>query len=174
MEAGLTLVLGGARSGKSAYAERLVQSFGRPKIYIATAQAFDDEMRARIDAHRIARGQGWETHEAPLELAACLLSCPSDASVLVDCMTLWLSNQMLAENDPEQALEAVLPALRAPMVLVSNELGLGIVPETRLGRDFRDAHGRMNQKLAAQADRVIFVAAGLPLALKGDLPEGLE
>lgn len=145
---------------------------GLPKTYIATAQAFDDEMAARIAAHREDRGDGWQTLEAPLELAQALGA--ADRAVLVDCMTLWLSNLVLAERDVEAELALLLDALRAPMVLVSNELGMGLVPETPLGRSFRDQHGRMNQALAKRCDQVVFVAAGLPMALKGALPEGAE
>ncbi len=172
MDRSLTLVLGGARSGKSALAERIVQAHGGARVYIATAQAFDREMEARIAAHQVGRGDGWKTVEAPLELADALLDVSGDEIVLVDCMTLWLSNVMLAEQDEEIALEAVLDTLKGQVVLVSNELGMGLVPETPLGRAFRDAHGRMNQRLAQVVDNVVFVAAGLPLVLKGEMPKG--
>ncbi len=172
LKSSITLVLGGARSGKSAFAERVVTATGRPKIYIATAQAFDDEMSARIAAHKVERGDGWQTIEAPLELGAALSSTKGGSAVLVDCMTLWLSNVMLAERDPEAELSRL--KFEGSVVLVSNELGMGLVPETPLGREFRDAHGRMNQHLARLADQVVFVSAGLPLMLKGEMPEGLK
>jgi adenosylcobinamide kinase / adenosylcobinamide-phosphate guanylyltransferase len=172
----LSLVIGGARSGKSAQAERLVQATGRPRIYIATAQAWDDEMRDRIARHQQDRGQGWQTFEAPLDLCAALAGVPESAAVLIDCATLWLSNQMLADRDPEAESRALLDGLAtcaAPVTIVSNEVGWSIVPENALARRFRDAQGRLNQRLAAQADLVVAVMAGLPMVLKGALPEGL-
>jgi adenosylcobinamide kinase / adenosylcobinamide-phosphate guanylyltransferase len=167
----VTLVLGGARSGKSAHAERLALRMGLAPVYIATAQAFDDEMRERIARHRADRaGGGWRTVEEPIDLPDAIRSAASaDAVVLVDCLTLWLSNLMLAGHDVAARRTALLEALAAtagPLVLVSNEVGLGLVPETPLGRAFRDAQGRLNQAVAAAADRVVFVAAGLPLMLK--------
>ncbi len=171
----LSLILGGARSGKSGFAERLVCRADAPKTYIATAQAFDDEMRARIAQHRQDRGDSWHTLEAPLDLVAALEQVTSGV-VLVDCLTLWLSNHMLAENDVDAAVSALLSTLSAmpvPVVCVSNEVGMGLVPDTPLGRRFRDAQGALNRKLAARADLAVFVAAGLPVVLKGTLPEGL-
>jgi adenosylcobinamide kinase / adenosylcobinamide-phosphate guanylyltransferase len=170
----LTLVLGGARSGKSRQAEALARATGLRRIYIATAQAFDDEMRERIAVHRADRAaDGWTTVETPLDLAGAVTrESAIDTVILVDCLTLWLSNVMLAEQDVGQAERELLAALGAtpgPVVIVSNEVGLGIVPETPLGRRFRDAQGRLNQRVAALADHVIFVAAGLPLMLK---PQG--
>jgi adenosylcobinamide kinase/adenosylcobinamide-phosphate guanylyltransferase len=165
----LTLILGGARSGKSAMAERLLQVLPPPWTYIATAGALDEEMRERIAQHRRRRGEGWRTLEAPLDLAEAL---GAEGPVLVDCLTLWLTNVMLAERDLEAsivALEAALAGRRAPTVLVANEVGLGIVPEHPLGRRFRDEAGRLNQRLAACASRVLFMVAGLPLAVKGSL-----
>ncbi|WP_323037190.1 bifunctional adenosylcobinamide kinase/adenosylcobinamide-phosphate guanylyltransferase [Pararhodobacter sp.] len=172
---GFTLVLGGARSGKSAVAERLLRhsAAGRAPTYIATAEAWDDEMRARIKDHQTARdGQGWHTLEAPLDLATTLGALPADTPVLIDCLTLWLTNHLLAESDltdQSRALGAAIAARTAPIVAVANEVGLGIVPDNALARRFRDAAGRLNQDLAAQATRVVFVAAGLPIALKGTL-----
>ncbi len=167
----VVLVLGGARSGKSRYAESLASG---EKHYVATAQAFDDEMRARIAAHKVQRGDGWVTHEAVFELPEVLIREMHDGRfVLVDCLTLWLSNVMLAEQDWQAALDQLLDALRAAkgtVVLVSNEVGMGLVPETPLGRAFRDAQGVVNQRVAAVADHAVFVAAGLPLPLKGPLP----
>lgn len=167
-----TLVLGGARSGKSAYAEGLVRASGLARLYLATATAGDAEMSARIARHRADRAQdGWRTIEEPLSLADALAAEASvGAAILVDCLTLWLSNLMLAEADLEAATAGLLAALRrspGPIVLVSNEVGLGLVPETALGRRFRDAQGRLNQAVAAAVPQVVFVAAGLPLRLKG-------
>jgi len=162
----ITLVLGGARSGKSRYAEALIGE--RPAVYIATATAGDDEMAARIRVHRTRRSTNWTTREAPLELAAAL-AADDERPRLVDCLTLWLSNLMLAGRDPAAETAALiqdLPRVNAPLVFVANEVGLGLVPENELGRRFRDHAGRLNQDLAAVADRVVFVAAGLPLTLK--------
>jgi adenosylcobinamide kinase / adenosylcobinamide-phosphate guanylyltransferase len=170
-----TLVLGGARSGKSRYAESLIAAlppaFDPPWVYIATAQAGDEEMAARIKAHRARRGPQWQTVEAPREIAeAVVLAQPMP--VLIDCLTLWLSNMMLAgaDVDAEVArLERALQAAAAPVVLVSNEVGSGIVPDNALGRKFRDLQGALNQRIAARADRVVLMVAGLPLAVKGTL-----
>jgi len=167
----LTLVLGGARSGKSRHAESLITAFPPPWIYIATAQPGDDEMVARIKSHRERRGAHWHTIEAPRELASALAAC-GKAPVLVDCLTLWLSNLMLAEAniDEETArLEKTLAAVNGPLVLVANEVGSGIVPSYPLGRRFRDLQGLLNQRIAARAERVILMVAGLPLAVKGTL-----
>ena len=168
----LTLVLGGARSGKSRYAEGLIAMLPPPWSYVATAEAGDDEMAERIASHRARRGPDWQTIEAPRDLAAVLKSSGNNTPVLVDCLTLWLSNLMLAEADIEAEvahLEAALAAVTAPVVLVSNEVGYGIVPDYPLGRRFRDHQGILNQKIAARAGRVVLVVAGLPLALKGTL-----
>ena len=167
----ITLVLGGARSGKSRCAEGLIAPLPPPWVYVATAEARDAEMAARIAAHRSRRGPHWETVEAPRELAAALKSCRG-RPVLVDCLTLWLSNLMLAdaEIDAETALlEQALAAAPAPVALVANEVGFGIVPEYPLGRRFRDLQGVLNQRIAARADRVVLVVAGIPLAVKGTL-----
>ena len=167
----LTLVLGGARSGKSRHAESLITALPPPWIYIATAQPGDEEMTARIKSHRERRGAHWRTIEAPRELASALAAC-ADASVLVDCLTLWLSNLMLAEANIEEEtarLENTLVAANGPVVLVTNEVGSGVVPSFPLGRRFRDAQGVLNQRIAARAERVILMVAGLPLALKGTL-----
>ncbi|MEM1361011.1 MAG: bifunctional adenosylcobinamide kinase/adenosylcobinamide-phosphate guanylyltransferase [Pseudomonadota bacterium] len=163
------LVLGGANSGKSAYAEKLCDESGLPKYYIATAQAFDDEMKAKIERHRARRGPEWLSVEAPLDLADAIAAAPADAVVLLDCVTLWLSNQLLAGNDMTKACQDLHSALQdasAPIIVVSNEVGQGIVPETSLGRRFRGLQGALNQDLAKQADRVVAVMAGLPLVLK--------
>lgn len=168
------LILGGARSGKSAAAEKLVTLRGRPRVYIATAQAWDTEMRDRIARHRTDRGTGWHTVETPLHLARALADVPPDAAVLVDCATLWLTNHLLADHDLDAQTAALLAAIAdcpAPVAVVSNEVGWGIVPDNALARQFRDAQGRLNQQLAAQADLVLGVMAGLPFVLKGALPQ---
>jgi len=165
----LTLVLGGARSGKSRHAEGIVESCPAPWTYIATAQAFDEEMRERIAEHRARRAALWETIEAPLELASALSRVAEDRPVLVDCLTLWLTNVMLAERDVEAECQRLVETLRkphGPWVVVSNEVGLGIVPENPLGRRFRDAAGWLNQLIAADADSVVFMVAGLPMKVK--------
>ncbi len=167
----VTLVLGGARSGKSRTAEALAQG---EKHYIATAQAFDDEMRDRIALHKQQRGTHWTTHEEQFELSSTLAGLDQQGRfILVDCLTLWLSNLILNERDwqgPATALCDVLTTMRADVALVSNEVGLSIVPDNPLGRRFRDAQGLLNQRVAACVDTVVFVAAGLPLVLKGSLP----
>jgi len=166
----LTLVLGGARSGKSRFAEGLVTALPAPWIYVATAEAHDGEMAERIAHHAARRGEGWVTREAPLDLAEAISRESRDGHpLLVDCLTLWLSNLMLAGRDLEAETQRLLDALaaaRGPVVAVSNEVGLGIVPENALGRRFRDAQGRLNAAVAEHAERVLFMAAGLPLTLK--------
>jgi adenosylcobinamide kinase/adenosylcobinamide-phosphate guanylyltransferase len=169
----LTLVLGGAASGKSAFAERLVTDTGAPRVYLATAQTWDDEMRAKVARHRDMRGHGWETVEAPLEVMPALQAAGADHVVLLDCATMWLSNTMLAERDLEVAGDLLLGALAASparVVVVSNEVGLSGVPGNAMARRFRDAQGRLNQRIAAEADLVVGVMAGLPMVLKGRLP----
>jgi adenosylcobinamide kinase / adenosylcobinamide-phosphate guanylyltransferase len=166
----LTLVLGGARSGKSRYAESLIAAQAPPWIYVATGQAGDEEMAERIAAHRARRSAGWQTIEAPHDLAGALDNAPADACLLVDCMTLWLSNRMLAEADLDHDIERLEDALArrsGATVLVSNEVGSGIVPDNALARRFRDLQGRLNQRLAARAARVVLLVAGLPLVVKG-------
>ena len=165
----LTFVLGGARSGKSTHAECLVTTLPAPWIYLATADAWDEEMRARIASHQARRGEGWRTVNAPLQLAEALEQIEPGRPVLVDCLTLWLSNHMLAENDIEAAsirLAEVLARPRGPWHVVSNEVGLGIVPDNPLGRRFRDAQGRLNQMVAAAADEVLLMVAGIPMKVK--------
>ncbi len=165
----LTLVLGGARSGKSRYAEGLVEAAAAAGTYCATAAAGDAEMAARIAAHRARRGPFWRTIEAPFDLAPAIAAARPDRPLLIDCLTLWLSNLLCAGRPPEPAVAALAASLReaaGPVVLVANEVGMGLVPETALGRRFRDAAGRLNQQMAALAQRVVFVAAGLPLVLK--------
>lgn len=170
-----TLILGGARSGKSALAERLAADSGREVIYVATAQAHDDEMHDRIAHHRARRPGHWRSIEEPLALADTLrLHAREDCCLLVDCLTLWLSN-LLIDPQPARfererdALLDGLPALPGELLLVSNEVGLGIVPMGALSRRFVDEAGRLHQSLATQCERVVFVTAGLPIALKGSL-----
>jgi adenosylcobinamide kinase/adenosylcobinamide-phosphate guanylyltransferase len=163
----VTLILGGARSGKSRYAESVLAGCRNP-VYLATAEILDEEMADRIARHRAARAGTWETVEEPLALAERLVELAGRA-VLVECLTIWLSNLMHAGRDVEREtafLLEILPRRSAPVVFVANEVGLGIVPENALARAFRDHAGRLNQRIAAAADRVVFVAAGLPLVLK--------
>ncbi len=166
----VTLVLGGARSGKSRHAEAMVESQPGPCVYLATAQAGDREMAARIAAHRARRGGRWSTVEEPLDVVEALSgACGPDRAVLVDCLTLWLSNLLGAER-PVAAecgrLLTALPALAGPVVFVSNEVGQGVVPDNALARAFVDHAGRLHQDLAAAAQRVVFMTAGLPHELK--------
>jgi adenosylcobinamide kinase/adenosylcobinamide-phosphate guanylyltransferase len=165
----LTLVLGGARSGKSRHAEALIEALPAPWTYIATAQAYDDEMRARIAEHRARRSRDWQTVDAPVALPEAIRNARAGQPILVDCLTLWLTNLMLAERDIAIATGELVAACRevsAPVVLVSNEVGLGIVPDNALARRFRDEAGRLHQRLAAQAGRVVFMVAGLPMQVK--------
>jgi adenosylcobinamide kinase / adenosylcobinamide-phosphate guanylyltransferase len=172
------LVLGGARSGKSAYAQKLAEAHGPERLYLATAAAGDEEMAARIARHRADRGQGWKTLEEPLEIVAALLTHAQVGTVVVvDCLTLWLSNLMLAGRDPGPALTAladVMGTLTGPVIFVSNEVGMGIVPDHKLGREFRDWQGRANREIGAACDVVIFVAAGFPLQLKPAATPGVQ
>lgn len=172
----VTLVLGGARSGKSAWAERLVESAAARPVYVAPAEAGDAEMVERIRRHRERRGERWRTVEEPLDLRGVLAREDRPGQVLlVDCLSLWLSNLMAAERNIETEVAGLLTALRAveaPIVLVSNEVGMGIVPANALARRYRDDLGRLNQSVAGLAELVVFVAAGLPLALKA--PKGWQ
>lgn len=168
----VTLVLGGARSGKSRFAESEALATGLRPIYVATAEIHDDEMRDRVSKHqKLREGQGWTTMEEPFDLAGLIeREAHQDRILLVDCLTLWLSNLMGAERsvDAEMAtLLSVLVTVSGPVFLVSNEVGMGIVPENKLAREFRDHAGRLHQQIAAAASEVYLVAAGLPLKLKG-------
>jgi adenosylcobinamide kinase/adenosylcobinamide-phosphate guanylyltransferase len=164
----IRLVLGGARSGKSRHAQALAEACAAPWRFVATAQAFDAEMAERIAHHRADRSGAWATIEAPLALAEAIAAV-DDGVLLVDCLTLWTSNLLLADADIDAATDALVAALggsRARIVLVSNEVGWGIVPDNALARRFRDVAGRVNQRVAAAADRVDLVVAGLPMSLK--------
>ena len=166
----VSLVLGGARSGKSGHAERITVAHPRGCVYVATAEIGDDEMAERVRKHQVRREAHWRTVEAPLEIgAAIVVETEQGAAVLVDCLTLWLSNLMAAERDPAKETEELIRTLGqagGPVVFVSNEVGLGIVPDNALARAFRDHAGRLNQRIAEIANDVFFVAAGLPLRLK--------
>ena len=166
----LTLVLGGARSGKSRHAEGLVLTSGLAPVYVATAEALDAEMAARIAQHRARRDESWRTIEEPIDLVGVLLrECRPGRAVLVDCLTLWLTNLMVAQR-PVQADSArlleLLPTLPGDLVLVSNEVGLGVIPTDAMARAFIEHAGWLHQRIAEQADVVVFMAAGLPLHLK--------
>jgi adenosylcobinamide kinase / adenosylcobinamide-phosphate guanylyltransferase len=167
----ITLILGGARSGKSSFAETRVAQASPSRLYLATATAGDGEMADRIVRHRERRGEGWETLEEPLDLIGVLRAhTRADRPVLVDCLTLWLTNLMIAESDIDADISRLcdgLAGLSGPVVFVSNEVGLGIVPDNAMARAFRDHAGRLHQTLAASASEVYFVAAGLPLKMKG-------
>ncbi len=169
----IIFITGGARSGKSRLAEKLAEGFGAPLCYIATGEAGDAEMTSRIAAHKERRGGKWETVEEPLGLSEAVRA--SDGrfqAVLVDCVTLWLTNLLLTHDNAEKALDEVralaslLPGLKTPLILVSNEVGMGIVPENALARTFRDLAGRANEILAAAADEVYVTISGIPLKLK--------
>ena len=166
----LTLVLGGARSGKSRHAERLVLGSGLAPVYVATAEPLDDEMAARIAEHRARRGATWRTIEEPLDLVAVLQrECRPGRAVVVDCLTLWLTNLMVDGRPVEREVDrfvTALPGLSGPVVLVSNEVGQGVVPADAMARAFVDHAGRLHQRIAERADVVVFMAAGLPLHLK--------
>jgi adenosylcobinamide kinase/adenosylcobinamide-phosphate guanylyltransferase len=167
---GTHLILGGARSGKSRFAENIINQAGGG-TYIATGRAWDDEMANRIDLHKQSRGDLWQTVEEPLELCSALLTCnvTGGKPVLVDCLTLWLTNLMLEDRDIDEAIKALcdlLPTLVVPVLFVSNEVGFGIVPENAMARAFRDHAGRLHQRIAEQADKVTLVVAGIPMQVK--------
>lgn len=168
---GSHLVLGGARSGKTAYALALADASGREKWMLATAGVEDEEMAERIALHRAERAGDWQTLEEQYDLTGALVATARPSRIIVvDCLTLWLSNLSFKEFDlaaSMRELTAVLPSLHGPVIFVSNELGMGLAPETTLGRRFRDAQGRLNQLMAVTCQAVTFVAAGLPLVLKG-------
>ena len=174
MNSGSVLVLGGARSGKSAFAERIAEASGNAKTYIATAEAADEEMRQRIRDHQARRDETWATVEAPQDLVGCLEThCGSARTVLVDCLTIWLSNAFMSNADIDRETRRLADSI-APLgglkILVSNEVGSGIVPENTLARRFGDAQGRLNQNMAAVCETVLLIVAGLPLVMKGKSP----
>jgi len=163
----MLLVLGGARSGKSAFALKRAEAFDGAPVLIATAEAGDGEMAERIARHRAERGPRWRTVEAPLEIAEVVAALTPGEVGVVDCLTLWLSNLMHADREIERETDRLIAAAaHRNLILIANEVGLGIVPDNALARRFRDAAGRLNQTLAAVADEVVFVAAGLPMTLK--------
>jgi adenosylcobinamide kinase/adenosylcobinamide-phosphate guanylyltransferase len=170
MNASCLLVLGGARSGKSRYAQDRAEALEGDLIFIATAHALDEEMAERIARHRSDRGKRWRTIESPLALADTIAGhCGPDRVLLVDCLTLWMSNLILGDHDVEAAVDGVRKAISqatGPLIFVSNEVGLGIVPDNALARRFRDAAGSVNRAIAAVATEAMFIAAGLPLRLK--------
>lgn len=171
---GIIYVCGGARSGKTGYAQKIVEEMaagqGLAKIYVATAQAWDEEMADRIKRHQGERGPDWQTAEAPMDLPAKILELSNPETILlVDCLTLWLTNILLAERDIDAeriALVAAIEGAKGPVVVVSNEVGMGIVPENALARRFRDEAGWVNQAVANTADKAVLVASGLPVILK--------
>lgn len=169
----LTLVLGGAASGKSSFAEKSVVQTGLPRSYLATAQAFDEEMREKIKQHQLDRGPDWSTTEVPIDLPEAVLDQPQGNVILIDCLTLWLTNLILSDADCDKAAQALFSAIQSrtsPVFAVSNEVGHSVIPETSLGRRFQRLQGRLNAQAAAQADVAVMVIAGLPQVLKGALP----
>ena len=168
-----SFILGGAASGKSQWAEKMINSSNLRPTYLATGRIWDDEVFLRVKVHKARRDDRWQTIEAPLDLATPLATLGPDTAVLIDCATMWLSNQMMEEADIAHATDTLLDALRscaAPWVIVSNEVGHGIVPDSKLARQFREAQGRLNIALAREADLAVMVTAGLPQILKGTLP----
>lgn len=168
-----SFILGGAASGKSQWAENYTLSSGLNPVYLATGRVWDDEVFLRVKVHKERRDARWQTVEEPLDPGPALSKLAPDTPVLIDCATMWLSNQMMENADLPRATERLLAALRgcaAPWVIVSNEVGHGIVPDNKLARDFREAQGRLNIALAQEADLAVLVVAGLPQVLKGVLP----
>ncbi len=169
----LTLVLGGAASGKSAFAESLAKRTGGPLAYLATAQVFDDEMKKKVTRHKTMRGAGWRTIEEPLDVGRALAKVEAHETVLLDCATMWLSNHLLADSELAEVQDLLIAGLAecpASVIVVSNEVGQSVVPDNALARRFRQAQGELNQILASEAGLVVNVIAGLPQVLKGELP----
>ena len=174
-----TFILGGARSGKSRYALEFGAGLSEDRVFVATAQGFDEGMRERISRHRADRDESWRTVEEHVEISDVIRNELREGRVVVlDCLTLWLNNLMLFERDVEADVDRLVSLLEegveGELILVSNEIGLGLVPDTELGRKFRDVHGRMNQQVAAVCDRVMFMVAGLPLLVKGTYMDGQD
>lgn len=171
MTSGVVFVLGGARSGKSAFAEQMIIDSGLHPVYVATAQVWDEEMRARVEDHKARRDMRWQTVEEPSDLVSVIATeAIQGRALLVDCLTLWVTNLMLAEAKMADRFASLVDALRKAeglIVLVSNEVGQGIVPDNKMAREFRDHAGRLHQDVASVADQVHFVTAGLPMKLKG-------
>jgi adenosylcobinamide kinase/adenosylcobinamide-phosphate guanylyltransferase len=169
----LSFVLGGAASGKSLFAENLIFNSGLMPLYIATSRIWDDETKSRVEVHKSRRDDTWTTVEAPFDLAPALATATADQAILIDCATMWLTNHLLEDHDLSAQSDMLIDALKsckAPIVIVSNEVGQGIVPDNALSRQFREAQGRLNIALAAQSDLSVQVVAGLPNVLKGMLP----
>ena len=165
----IILVTGGARSGKSALAERLAQSCGKKVIYIATSEPFDDEMQSRIDRHRARRDAGWRTVDAPLELPDMLVQTDGDAPRLVDCLTMWLNNLIYHNRDVGDEMDRLIKVIseqQADLVMVTNEIGSGLVPQTAEARKFRDLAGELNQVVAQAASQVYLSVSGIPVKIK--------
>ena len=165
-----TLILGGARSGKSRYALKLGESLSDDRVFLATGVGFDEGMRERIARHRADRDMSWRSVEEPVAIWDVISEqCQESRVVVLDCLTLWLNNLMLEDRNVEADIDRLVALLtegvEGELILVSNEIGLGLVPDTELGRDFRDLHGRMNQRVAAVCDRVLFMVAGLPMVV---------
>ena len=174
MQPKVTFIFGGAASGKSEFAENLCVSSGKHRHYLATSQVFDEEMQDKVHRHIAQRGDGWVTHEAPFDVVPVLDSLADGDICLFDCATMWLTNHMLSEDGDlaaeQDRLLAAIDRCKGHLVIVSNETGQGIVPENRLARQFREAQGRLNIRLARQADLVVQVIVGVPQVLKGELP----
>ncbi|MCA0042693.1 bifunctional adenosylcobinamide kinase/adenosylcobinamide-phosphate guanylyltransferase [Celeribacter litoreus] len=171
-----TLVLGGASSGKSDISEKLCIYSNLNLTYLASAEVYDEEMRTKVEQHRTKRDANWRTIEEPLRADAVIRAAQADEVLLFDCASLWLTNHLLADHALDEETDQLIAAIQATpaeIVVVSNEVGLGIVPDNALARRFRIAQGQLNRRLASEADCVIGVMAGLPFALKGALPEGL-
>ena len=169
----LTFVLGGAASGKSAYAENLILNSSLSPVYLATSRIWDDETKTRVQVHKSRRNSSWHTIEAAFDLNPTLKSATKNQAILIDCATMWLTNHLLENHTIEKAQIDLLNSLKtcaAPVVIVSNEVGQGIVPDNALSRQFRESQGRLNIALAAQSDLAIQIVAGLPNVLKGQLP----
>lgn len=169
----VTFIIGGAASGKSAWAEGLVETCEKPNVYLATSQILDHEIQAKVDSHLARRGPNWTTIESPLDVLPALSALSDQQICLMDCATMWLTNHLMAGSDLTSAqadLMAAIDACAANLVIVSNEVGQGIVPDNALARRFREAQGRLNIALAARADLVVHVTVGLPVVLKGQLP----